>query len=132
MKQELLSEVDRVIQILANSQRVCIYDLRNLLVGYSNAVAGQIIWKARERLRLETGVDFGPVRNLPGYIQRREPKQIAAYAQRQRSKGTRAHVRALGRMRLAASKSTDTKEKERLERMAEREEERQNFKKRRI
>lgn len=94
--------VKRIVDVLAASARYNVEDLRNMLLGESPRVVEMTIWRAREVMRAEHGVDFGPVRGFPGEFERKMPREIAERAGRQRAKGTRAHRRAAERYMLAA------------------------------
>jgi hypothetical protein len=97
--------VKRIVEVLRESARYNVEDLRNLLVGETPRVVDMTIWRAREVMRMEHGVDFGPVRGFPGEFERKMPSEIASRAERQRAKGSRAHRRAAERFMLAADGS---------------------------
>jgi hypothetical protein len=100
-KTERLRVRNEIVKYLLGVQRYDEQDICNL-----HALTGidrEIIWEAREVVRLEHGIDFGPIRNWPGSFERKTWEQIEHRARRQRSKGTRAHRRAEERLRLAAT-----------------------------
>lgn len=127
MKEDQSKDVETLVSMLLASERIAVADLRNAVGGYSDAVIGNLIWKAREIVRKQHGIDFGPLHKVPGYIVRRTPLQIGKYAGVQKRAGLRKQGRALERLVMAAETTSDKKERERLERAAEREKERQNF-----
>jgi len=96
---------DAIVAFLRGAERCTEQDLLN-----EHALHGvdrELVWQAREIVRVEDGIDFGPVRGWPGTFERKEWRQIAERAQRQRAKGTRAHRRAEQRLRLAAELAPD-------------------------
>jgi adenine deaminase len=76
-------------------------------------------WEAQEAMRVDEGIDFGPMRKWPGVYERKDWQQTEQRAKKQRAKGTRAHKRAEQKMRLAATAAPDTS-KERLSEAADR------------
>jgi len=76
-------------------------------------------WEAQELMRVDEGIDFGPMRKWPGVYERKDWRQTEQRAVKQRAKGTRAHKRAEQKMRLAASLAPDTS-KERVSEAADR------------
>lgn len=101
-KDEQRQVLGDIVGYLREVQRFTEQDLLNKHQGEPRIVR-MLIWQAREQVRIEDGVDFGPVRGWPGTFERKEWDQIEKRAQRQRSRGTRAHKRAEERLRLAAS-----------------------------
>ena len=124
-------DVQRLVAILREAERVCVQDLRNALVGYRDVDVGRMIWEACEEMRRDYGVVYIPDSTASGYIVRAKPIQVANRGARFRTVAGRKSGRAVELLRLAALNMTDAKDRERLERMAEREAERQNFRKRR-
>jgi len=131
MDAEKQNDMDRIEHILMTSQRVALQDLRNVLTGYSEPTVNVMIWRAREHVFKEHGIEFGPMIGAPDHIERCDTIRTAKRGVRRIAKGHRSERRGVARLRVAAAQSTDAKERERLERIAEREEERQNFRKRR-
>jgi len=106
-----------IVEFLRGVERYYEQDILN-----QHALAGpdrEIVWEAREVLRLSDGIDFGPVRGRPGNFERKDWSQIEKRAARQRAKGTRAHRRAEERLRLAAEMAPD-QSKDRLNDAADR------------
>lgn len=95
----------RVVEEIANdlraSERFAEQDVYNKYA--LDGVDRHLLWQAREVVRQQDGIDFGPIRGWPGNFERKSWEQIERRAQRQRRKGTRAHRRAEERLRLAAS-----------------------------
>jgi len=60
------------------------------------------LWEAREHLRLQEGIDFGPMPKTTGWYERKQWHQVERRAQRQRAKGSKAYQRSEERFRLAA------------------------------
>lgn len=129
-KAEAKDAVALVVAELRRSERVVIQDLRNALSGGEPREIELAIWTAREAVRVEDGVDWGPLRGWPGVIERKTWKQIEGRAERQRARGHRARARATQRLSLARDMAEGA-DKERLARAVEREELRAAFLRRR-
>jgi hypothetical protein len=125
--------IDEIVRMLRPVQRIDMQDIRNKFLPQSakeERELSQAFWKACQILRLEEGIDFGPLRGWPGVYERKDWSQIEQRAKRQRAKGTRAHRRAAERMRLAAELAPD-QSKERLADAADRLEVKNAFRRRR-
>lgn len=99
-KEERLRVVNEIAVFLRESERFAEQDLVNKYA--LDGIDRTVIWEAREMVRMEEGIDFGPIRGWPGNFERKSWEQIEKRAHRQRAKGTRAHRRAEARLRLAA------------------------------
>jgi hypothetical protein len=110
---------DEMFALLLAAGRFDVQTLRNTFSGYEPREFGLALWRARERMRKEHGVDFGPVRGIPGAFERKEWVDIAKRGERQRAKGTRAHRRAEERLRLASTLAP-SEERDRLNDAADR------------
>ena len=99
-KEERARVVNEIAIFLRESERFAEQDLVNkyALEGVDRA----LVWEAKELVRREDGIDFGPIRGWPGNYERKSWEQIEQRAHRQRAKGSRAHRRAEARLRLAA------------------------------
>jgi hypothetical protein len=97
---EVLTMRDWIVAMLLVSERYVMVDIHNRYPGDEGLVA-RTTWEAREIVRKQHGIDFGPVRGFPGNYERKAWDAIERRAHRQRAKGTRAHKRAEERLRLA-------------------------------
>lgn len=111
-------EIKRIAKVMLKSERVCVQDLRNMLAGYTEQEIGLTIWRARQMVRVESGIDF--VAKPSGYLSRATPIETSNSAMRQQRAGVRKIFRGADRLKLAASLTTDEKDRHALERRADR------------
>lgn len=115
------SDQKKILKTMLAAERWDRRDIRNMLTGYSDREIELRIWHAQETIRVEHGIIFGVTPLHPGVYRRlREADQVASQAGRQRRAGLARISRAADKLRQAATMTDDEKEKERLQRSADR------------
>lgn len=111
--------IAEICAVLRESERYVEQDFLNRYSGFAPGEVRRAIWAARELVRAELGIVFGVTPQWPGNFRRLTWQQTANQAKRQRAAGTRKHVRARDKLRLAASHAPD-EARERLNEAADR------------
>ena len=115
MKREMMAE-------LRSTSRFAVQDFRNKYVPKTTADERDLrlaVWSCMEKLRKDEGIDFGPMRNFPECYERKDWRQTANRARKQRARSHRASVRAEMKMRIAATHAPE-QDKEQLGEEADR------------
>lgn len=103
-----------VVKMLLEVQRYDMKDIENRYPSTSETDRMQVeitVWRAKEHVLKEHGIDYGPLRGFSGVYERKDWVQIAARSRRRRRVAGRIERRALQRMELAAELAPDgTKE----------------------
>lgn len=117
-------DFNRLVAAILEAERFQKQDLRNMIPGYKRGEIDRAIWAAQEDVRKKHGIAFGVTPGFPELYRRLDHGQLAHQARRQRGAGVRKIYRSADKLALAAEKTGDEKEKERLEREASRTKER--------